>query len=102
MFFIRAAVSGSKKETTMRRKDLSGVQVWIEAEELMTSLIFCRLSAVNIAGSWRSVMRIVFEFVGDCEVRAGTTGDEKADDDREGGDKDDMTRQQVVGDDTIC
>lgn len=45
----------------MRRKDLSGAQEWIGADALINSLIVWRLSARNISGSCRLVMRSVFD-----------------------------------------
>jgi len=55
------AESSSKKDTMILRKDLSGAQEWIGAEASMSSLIVWRLSARNISGSCRFVMRRVFE-----------------------------------------
>jgi len=51
----------SKKDTMILRKDLSGAHEWIGAEALTRSLIVWRLSARNISGSCRFVMRRVFE-----------------------------------------
>jgi len=45
----------------MRRKDLRGAHECIGAEALTRSLIVWRLSARNISGSWRLVIRRVFE-----------------------------------------
>jgi len=52
----------------MRRNDLSGAQEWMGAEVLMSSLIVCKLSARKTEGSWRLVMRSVFDGgVGICK-----------------------------------
>lgn len=45
----------------MRRKLFSGAQECIGAEELIRSLMVCMLSARNISGSLRLVMRSVLE-----------------------------------------
>jgi hypothetical protein len=54
----------------MRRKDLSGAHEWMGAEELMRSLIVCKLSARKISVSCKFVMRRVFEGGVGC-VRGG-------------------------------
>ncbi len=58
---MRMAESSVKKETIMRRKDFSGAQEWMGADELIKSLIVWMLSARNISGSLRLVIRRVFE-----------------------------------------
>lgn len=45
----------------MRRKDFIGAHEWMGAELLMSSRIVWRLSARKTEGSWRLVMRSVFE-----------------------------------------
>lgn len=45
----------------MRRKDLRGAKEWIGAEALMRSLMVWRLSGRKISGSWRLVIRRVFD-----------------------------------------
>lgn len=45
----------------MRRKERRGAQEWIGAEALTRSLMVWRLSARKISGSWRLVIRSVFE-----------------------------------------
>lgn len=45
----------------IRRKLLRGAHEWIGAEELMSSLMVWMLSARNISGSFKLVMRRVFE-----------------------------------------
>lgn len=45
----------------MRRKERRGAQEWMGAEALMRSLMVWRLSARKISGSWRFVIKRVFE-----------------------------------------
>ena len=57
----RMAASSSKKETTMRRKDLRGAQLCTGAVCATSSRIVCRLSGRKMAGSCRLVKRRVLE-----------------------------------------
>lgn len=61
MRLIRIAASLSKKDTIIRRKLRKGAHEWMGADELMRSLMVWILSARNISGSFRLVMRRVFE-----------------------------------------
>ena len=48
---MRIAESSLKKDTIIRRKDFNGAQEWIGADELMRSLMVCRLSGRKTSAS---------------------------------------------------
>lgn len=51
--FIVMAADASKKDTTMRRNERSGAQVWTGAYELISSRMVTRLLGWKMDGSWR-------------------------------------------------